>query len=60
MKTKKESKFTLEKFEVAKLKNPKAIQGGLGDGGVIGGTGNAGANSSAKCADPNQTPTPKP
>ncbi len=58
MKTKTENRFNLEKFEVAKLKNPKAIQGGLGDGGVIGGTGNAGANSSAKCADP--TPTPKP
>lgn len=56
MNTKKESKFSLDKFEVAKLKNPRVITGGLGDGGVIGGTGNAGANSSAKCAEP--TPTP--
>lgn len=33
MKTKKESKFTLEKFEVAKLKNStmKKIVGGLGE-----------------------------
>ncbi len=28
---KKETKFTLEKFEVAKLKNMKTIKGGEGD-----------------------------
>jgi hypothetical protein len=28
---KKEKKFTLEKFEVAKLKNMKKINGGIGD-----------------------------
>ncbi|WP_396159380.1 hypothetical protein [Flavobacterium sp.] len=40
MKTKKDGKFTLEKFEVAKLKpaTMKKIVGGLGDNDPIGGT----------------------
>ena len=33
MKAKKESKFTLDKFEVARFKNLKAIVGGLGGDG---------------------------
>ncbi len=39
MKTKNEGKFTLEKFEVAKLKSStmRKIVGGLGDDGPIGG-----------------------
>lgn len=40
MKTKKQTKFSLEKFEVAKLKNPKTIVGGANNTGdnTIGGT----------------------
>lgn len=50
MKTKKQSKFTLEKFEVAKLKNPsmRRIIGGLGEFGgndPIGGQDNTNAQT---------------
>jgi hypothetical protein len=57
MKTKKEGKFTLEKFEVAKLKSStmRKIVGGLGNDDVITGTGAAGQNSSIRCIKP-QTP----
>lgn len=59
MKIKKEGKFTLEKFEVAKLKNStlRKIFGGLGDDDVITVTGTAGQNSSNKCLAP---PPPQP
>lgn len=55
MKTKKESKFTLEKFEVAKLKSSmmRKIVGGLGDGDIKTVTGTVVENSSNKCAKPN-------
>jgi hypothetical protein len=54
MKTKKkENKFSLEKFEVAKLRNMKAIRGGLGDNPIsdpMTTTKNNEPGSSAKCS----------
>ncbi|MDR6763864.1 hypothetical protein J2Y38_004088 [Flavobacterium sp. 2755] len=43
------NKFSLEKFEVAKLKNLRIIKGGDAPDDPIDGTGNKGGNSSGDC-----------
>ena len=60
MKQNKKSKFNLEKFEVAKLTNYKAIHGGDGnDPGTI--THTLGAvNSGLRCKDLKDLPPPPP
>ena len=47
MKQIKKTKFTLEKFELAKLENIKTIIGGTGVGGDPG----TGTNTSSNCSD---------
>ena len=50
MKTKKVSKFTLDKFKVAKFKNLKGIVGGI-SGDVMTTTGHSDGPSSNKCEE---------